>query len=221
MSSRIARSLGLGAGLAAVALLCAAQANAAGTWTVKAGSAASGSTVAITGRTAGTSPQIHFNDVTANLPLTCASGTAPGSVKVGKGLGGSAIGHITGSKTTWKTCAGPAGLKFVVTGSNTWNLNASSFASGVTTGSISNVKARVVDSGVCAFTVTGKVAARYSNKTHNLTIPGTSASLTISNVSSTANCLGLIKNNDKASFKGTYALKANSAANNPITITHS
>jgi hypothetical protein len=208
--------IGLLAGLAAVALVCAAQASAVTTWTVKAGSAAAGTTVAITGKTIGTSPQIHFKDVTSGQTLTCASGTAPGTTKVGTGLSGTGIGHINGPKTKWNTCTGPAGLTFVVTGINTWNLNAGTYTAPVTHGSITNVKATVVDSGVCSFTVTGKVAVSYSNSTHVLTVPGTTATLTVSGVSG---CLGIINNNDKASFKGAYKLTANTTANNPITIT--
>ena len=216
MSSRPVRLIGLLAGLAAVALVCAAQATAATTWTVKAGTAAAGTTVAITGKTIGTSPQIHFKDVTSGQTLTCASGAAPGTTKVGKGLSGTGIGHIAGPKTKWNTCAGPAGLKFVVTGVNTWNLNAATFAAPVTKGTITNVKAKVVDSGVCSFVVTGKVGVSYSNTTHVLTVPGSAATLTVSNVSG---CLGIINNNDKASFKGAYKLTANVTADNPIKIT--
>jgi hypothetical protein len=208
--------LGLVAGLAAVAFLCASQASATTTWTVKAGSASAGTIVAITGTTVGTSPQIHFKDVTSGQTLTCASGSAPGTTKVGKGLSGTGIGHINGPQTKWNTCTGPAGLKFVVTGINTWNLNAASYTAPVTKGTITNIKATVVDSGVCSFTVTGKVAVSYSNSTHKLTVPGTTASLSISNVSG---CLGIINSGDHAWFKGTYALKANNSAFNPITIT--
>lgn len=216
MSSRIGRVLALSVGLGAAALLCAAQAQATTTWTVKAGSAAVGKTVAITGKTIGTTPQIHFKDATSGQTLTCNSGTAPGTTKVGKGLSGTGIGHINGPKTTWNTCTGPAGLKFKVTGINTWNLNALSYAAPVTKGSITNVKATVVDQGVCSFTVTGRVGVSYSNKTRVLTVPGSAATLKISNVSG---CLGIVNNGDHASFKGKYKLTANNSAFNPIKIT--
>lgn len=216
MNSRIARTLGLAGGLAAVAFLFASQAQAATTWTVKAGSAAKGTTVNILGTTTGTTPQIHFSDVTSGQTLTCAKGTAPGTTKTGSGLSGTGIGHVNGPKTTWTTCKGPGGLVFKVTGVGTWNINAASFSSGVTTGKITNAKATVVDSGVCSFTVTGSVGIKYTNSTHVLAVPGGTAGLTVSNVSG---CLGLINNNDKAKFKANYALKATNSAFNPITIT--
>jgi hypothetical protein len=216
MTSHIKRLLALVTGLVAVTLVLASQATATGTWTVKAGSAGAGKTIALTGRTTGTSPQIHFTDATSGQALTCASGTAPGTTKTGKGLSGTGIGHVTGPKTTWKTCTGPFGLKFTVTGIGTWNINAASYSSGVTTGKISNIKAKVTDPGTCTFTATGSVAVKYTNKTHVLSVPGKTAGLKVSGVSG---CLGIINNGDKAKFRANYALKANTAANNPITIT--
>jgi hypothetical protein len=216
MTSRIPRVLGLAGGLAAVAFLFASQAQAAATYTVKAGSAASGTTVAIKGTTTGTSPQIHFTDVTSGQTLTCKSGTAPGTTKTGSGLAGAGIGHVTGPKTTWTGCSGPLSLKFKVTGIGTWNLNATSYKSGVATGNINNVTAKVSDPGVCTFTAKGSVGVTYTNKTHILAVPGKTAGLTVSGVSG---CPGVVSNGDKAKFKANYLLKATTAADNPITIT--
>lgn len=215
MSSRIGRGLAVAAGLAAVGGLCAAQAQAASTYSVSAGSAKAGTTVAITGKTTGASPQIHFSDVTTGQSLTCTSGTAPGTTKVGKGLGGSGIGHITGPKTTWNGCTGPAGLKFTVTGAKTWNINATSYSGGVSKGTISAVSATVNDPGVCKFTVTGSVPITYTNSSTTLAVTGGS-SLKISAVTG---CLGIINGGDKASFKGSYKLTASVKADNPVHIT--
>ncbi len=63
-------------------------ANAVGTWTVTAGSAATGTAVAIKGTTTGASPQIHFTDTTTSTDLTCDSGTASGTTTTGSGLSG-------------------------------------------------------------------------------------------------------------------------------------
>lgn len=215
MTSRTTRLFGLVAGLAAIALLFAAQASATGKWTVKAGKAAKGTTVAIVGKTTGTKPQIHFTDVTSHQSLTCASGTAPGTTKVGSGRSGAAIGHVTGAKTTWKGCSGPAGLTFSVKGAQSWNINAVSYKSGVTTGTISNVHATVSDPGVCSFTVTGSVGVTYTNKTHILAVTGKTAGLKVSNV----NCLPVVFNGDKAKFSAKYKLTATKTSFNPITIT--
>jgi len=103
-----------------------------------------------------------------------------------------------------------------VTGIGTWNINATSYSSGKTTGTISNVKATVNDPGVCTFTATGSVAVTYTNSTQTLAVPGKTAGLTVSNVSG---CFGIINNNDKAEFKANYKLTANTSADNPISIT--
>lgn len=215
MASRIARFSGAVAGIAVAGLICATAASATTTWTVKAGTAAKGTIVAITGRTTGTTPQIHFKDTTSGQTLTCASGTAPGTTKVGSGLSGTGIGHVNGPKTTWKTCKGPGGLVFTVTGAQSWSINAKSYSSGVTSGNITNIKATVTDPGVCTFTATGSVNIKYSNSTHILAVPG-GPTLSISGVSG---CLGIINNGDHASFTAKYALKANNTAYNPIKIT--
>jgi len=214
--SRAARLLGLTAGLAATATMLATAASATATWTVKAGSAANGTTVSITGTTQGTTPQIHFSDATTSQKLTCDSGTAPGTVKVGSGESGTRLGKISGPNTTWNNCSGPAGLRFAVTGIGTWNINASSYASPVTTGHIAKVDATVDDPGLCTFTVTGAVAVNYSNATQVLTVPGKSPTLAISNVTG---CFGAINNGDKAEFSAKYLLAASVSADNPITIT--
>jgi hypothetical protein len=215
MPHRSIRLLGLTAGLAVAAFAVASAASATGTWTVHAGSAPDGTTVAVTGSTTGTTPQIHFADTTSGQTLTCDSGTAPGTVKTGSGQSGTGLGHINGAGTTWTHCTGPGGLTFNVTGVGTWNINATSFKAPTTKGKINNVKATVVDPGLCSFTVTGSVTTNYSNKTHILSVPG-SAGLTVSKVSG---CFGIINNNDKAKFTGKYALSANDPTENPVTIT--
>lgn len=208
------------AGAAAGALVIGIMpANAlATTFTVKAGSAANGTTVKFTGATTGATPQITFVDKTSGQVLHCDSGTAPGKATVGKKQAGSGIGKITGSATTWKNCVGPAGITLKVTGVGTWKLNAVSYASGVTKGTITGANANVKtpDGTTCKFTVMGSVPVTYTNSTRILAVQDTAANLVTSNVTG---CFGLINNGDHASFKGSYKVTVSPAADNPLTIT--
>lgn len=206
------------AGAAAAAMgIGIMPANAAATWTVTAGSAASGTTVAVKGTTKGAKPQIHFTDTTTGTALSCTSGTAPGTVVTGSGQAGNGIGHINGPGTTWTGCTGPLGISLTPTGVGTWNINAKHYnaTSGLTNGTITNVTANVAGTG-CSFTVTGSVPVSYKNSTTTLSVKDTQSNLVVSNVSG---CFSQVNNGDHASFKGAYLLKATTTADNPIHIT--
>lgn len=208
--------------VAAVAVLGASQASAVDlSYTVAAGSAASGTAVALTGTATGTAsaPAITFTDTTTNQVLNCVSGTAPGSTTVGSGLSGSGLATIDGANTTWTSCTGPLGLAFTVAGSGSWVLNATGATSdGVTPGTISSASAAVSDPGICSFNVTGSVTGSYTNSPAALNIAADNSTLTISGVDG---CLGIINDGDNATFVGSYAIAANDAANNPVTVTSS
>jgi hypothetical protein len=192
-------------------------ANAVTTWTVTAGSAAAGRTIAITGKTQGATPQIHFTDVTTSTDLTCDSGTAGGSTTTGSGLAGAGIASIDGTSTTWVNCLGPLGIHLTPVGHGTWKINANSFnaTTGVTNGLIVGANATVTGTG-CSFTVKGSVPIAYRNSTQILQVKNTKANLTVSGVSG---CFGAVNNDDKASFSGSYKLRAKNTAFNPIHIT--
>src|SRR5215467_8814687 len=131
----------VGAATAAVVGLSAAPAFAA-TWTVKPGGA-------ITAK-AGTTT---LKDNNTGNTLTCASSSGKGSVKKGSGLSGTGIGSITA--LAFSTCKGPLGLTFTVhTSAFPWHLNAVSFSSGVTTGTITHIHATLSGPG-CSATVDG------------------------------------------------------------------
>ncbi len=204
MLRRTTLLVGTLAGASAV-VLSAGPALAATTYTVKAGTTTSGSTT-YSAATTGTTPQIKFTTSTG-LNLGCDSGTASGSVKLGSGLSGTALGSITGS--TWTNCVGPAGLKLAVTQVGTWNINATGTTSstGVTAGTISNITANVSDSaGACKFTVTGTVkAAVTTTATKQLLKVKPTQALKVSNVSG---CFGQISNGNTASFGATYKIAA-------------
>lgn len=183
-----------------------ASASAATTWTEKAGTTTTGSTT-FTAATTGTSPQIHFSDLTTGGALTCASGTAHGTIPLG--THSATLGNITGS--TWATCTGPFGLNLIVTQPSTssWVLTGDSYnaTTGVTSGHISNVTANITSNpaGSCSFTVSGAVNATYTNSTHVLAVAnsGTTNFLTISNVSG---CFGVVGSGHHASFTANYSV---------------
>jgi len=210
--------------VAATAVLGVSQASAAPldtTYTVAAGSAASGSAVALTGTATGTAsaPAITFTDTTTNQVLNCVSGTAPGSTTVGSGLSGTGLATIDGANTTWTSCTGPLGLAFTVAGSGSWVLNATGPTSGgVTPGTITSAGASVSDPGICSFNVSGSVTGSYTNSPATLSVAADNSTLTISNVNG---CLGIINEGDSATFVGSYSIAANDAANNPVTVTSS
>ncbi|GAB2487587.1 hypothetical protein [Jatrophihabitans fulvus] len=237
MTSLLARSLVVGTGVAAAGVLLATSALAHGApYTVKAGSAASGTTVAVTG----TSGTINFKDTTTGVTLTCTSSTLTGSIKVGKPTTGSKIATISGSGAKFNGCTGPAGLKFAVTGVGTWYINISDSTSGVNKGTVSNIVANVKSTAgpTCSFSVGstsgssgtvvgGSVAGTFTNSTQKLVVPATTTgSLGLWNVKggttgTNTYCVSpsIIKKGDKASFSATYTLKASTAAYNPISIT--
>lgn len=219
----LARSVLVAGGVTAAAVFGVSQASATTfTYAVAAGSAASGSSVAITGTASGTAsaPAITFTDTTTNQVLNCVSGTAPATATVGTGLSGTDLATIDGASTTWSTCTGPLGLAFTVTGSGSWDVNATDeTVGGVTPGTISGASATVDDPGVCTFDVTGTVDATYTNgSTSTLAVSADNSTLTVSNVNG---CFGIINEGDSASFVGTYQVTGDDPANNPVTITSS
>jgi len=190
---------GLVAGSAFVAAVAfaAAPANAAGTWTVSGG-----------GTFTGTSTNSTLTDTSTGTQLKCTSSTATGSATNGTGLSGTNIGTI--SNVTWSNCSGPLGIKFNVTADGLpWHLNAVSYSGGVTTGTLTGVKAHIGGFGCTASfagatsTTTATLDVKYNNSTHVLSVLGT-GNLHAYGVSGT--CLGLINNNDPASYKGDYTL---------------
>ena len=90
---------------------------------------------------------------------------------------------------------------------------------GVTPGGVTGVSAHV--SGDCDFDYTGSAGGTYTNGPSfgTLTLPGTTSTLTISNVSGLTCFFAGIQNNDQASFEATYQVAADTGAYNPIQIT--
>jgi len=200
-SAALTGVLGLSAGSAIAAIN-----GVAATWTVKPGGA-------ITAK-AGTTT---LKDTNTGSTLTCASSSGKGSVKSGSGLSGTGIGKI--SSLSFSSCTGPLGLTFTVhTSDFPWHLNALSFSSGVTTGTITGIHATlsgpscsaVVD-GTGPTANNGRVTAKYSNGTGKLTTTG-AGNLHIYHVSG---CAGLIMSGDGSSFHGSYAISPKQTITSP------
>jgi hypothetical protein len=187
----------MGGTAAAIIGLTAGPALAA-TWTVSPG----GSITASAGTTT-------LKDTGTGTTLKCTSSTAKGTLKSGSGLSGTGIGSI--SSLTFSSCTGPLGLTFTVTSSAfPWSLNATSFSSGVTSGTISGIHAKLsgpscsatVD-GTSATADNGTVDVTYTNSTGALKVLTTGGNLHIYGVSG---CAGLIKAGDATTFSGSYTV---------------
>jgi hypothetical protein len=201
-SAALAGVLGLGASSA----LAASNTGVAATWTVKPGGA-------ITAK-AGTTT---LKDSKTGSVLTCTSSAGKGTVKSGKGLSGTGIGSITA--LTFSNCTGPLGLTFTVKTTHfPWHLNAVSFKTGVTTGTITGIHATlsgtscsaVVD-GTGATANNGQVTATYTNSTGKLATTG-AGNLHIYNVSG---CAGLINTGDATQFTGVYTVTPKQTITSP------
>jgi len=199
MRRRLLGILAAGALTAAVAVMGAGPANAA-TWTV--GPTPPTGPFTFTGAAG----QTLLTDTTTGTQLTCTSSTATGNAIRGSGQPGAGIAKITG--TTFSNCTGPLGISFTVLHSGTWLLNAVTPTATGADGTITAIQARLSGS-LCSATVSGSVPAKFVNsntatppsQAQLQVLPTNPGTLTISNVSG---CFGLIRNGDKASFRGTY-----------------
>lgn len=192
------------AALAAAVGVATSPAAAAGTWTVTPG-----------GAWTATATTPTLKDTTTGTTLTCASSSAAGVLKTGSGNAGTGISTIT--SVSFVTCKGPLSITFTVAAQGLpWALNAVSYASGVTTGTITGVKAHI--SGACnadfngpTLGSTATLNGTYTNSTKTLSITG--GNLKAYNVSGL--CLGLINNGDAATFTANYVLAAAQTITSP------
>jgi hypothetical protein len=122
------------------------------------------------------------------------------TLKKGSGLAGAKIGKITGPSSAFSNCS--IGTISVTVKANgfPWYLNATSYSSGVTKGTITGIDLKASATG-CAATLdgtaagadNGKVEVSYTNSTGVLKILSTGGNLHDWGVSG---CLGLINNGD-------------------------
>ncbi|MFC9327643.1 hypothetical protein [Kitasatospora sp. NPDC057015] len=195
------------AAFAAAAGLAASPAYAAPTWTVTPGGA-------WTAKAA--SPKL--TDTKTGTKLTCTSSSAAGTLQSGSGLSGTGISSIT--SVGWVSCSGPLGITFTVTPQGLpWSLNAASYnsATGVTSGTLTGVKAHISGAGCTAdfygptSTSSATLTGTYANSTNTLTLSG--GDLHAYNVSGT--CLGLINNGDAATYNAAYVLASAQTITSP------
>jgi hypothetical protein len=201
MLKRIGAIMMAGGAAAALSLTLGATSSSATarmTWTIKPG-----------GPVVGTAGKTTLRDTKTGTTLTCASSATKAKLKSGSGLT-NPLGKIT--SVTFSNCSGPGGLVFTAktsaSSTNPWPLSGSSFHSGVTKGTISNIKATISGSG-CSAKVAGtsasspgKVTGTYSNSSGKLKVSG--GNLHIWDVNG---CFGLIHNGDPSAFSGAYKIK--------------
>lgn len=190
----------LGGGTAlALALGTTAAMAVNATWTVKPGGKISFSGSA------------QVKDTKTGTIAKCTSVKMSGTVKSGSGLSGTGIGTLTSA--TFSNCnVGGIGVTVAVKGLP-WKLNATSFKSGVTTGTISGIEL-VASNPACSATLDGTAAGKhngvtkltYTNSTGKIALLGPGGNLHSYKVSG---CLGAIHNGDaqQASGGGTVTPK--------------
>jgi hypothetical protein len=198
MRNRIGAAL-FTAGAAALAIGLGASSSFAATptWSVSPGGP-------ITGK-AGTT---IIKDTTSGTTLTCTSSALTGSLKKGTKLPGAGIGTVTSVAFTNCTVLGQT--LSISSGTVAWKLNAVSYKSGVTSGTISGIHL-AISSSVCSAIIdgtsatanNGMVKITYSNSTHKLSILPTGGNLHVYNVNG---CLGLVSNGDAGTITTAYAV---------------
>lgn len=195
MGKRMAAALfSAGAAALTIGLSATSSLAATATWTVSPGGA-------VTGK-AGTTT---LTDTTSGIALSCTSSKMKGSLKSGSGLAGKGLGTVT--SVAFNNCTVLSVTISLSSGTVAWKLNASSFGSGTTSGTITGIHL-AVKSSVCSAVVdgtgatahNGKVSVTYSNKTHALKI------LPLGNlhVYRVSGCGGAISNGDAGTITGSY-----------------
>jgi hypothetical protein len=196
--SAIALTLALGATTAS------ATTTAASTWTVKPGGAI----------TASGSGQVK--DTKTGTVAKCTSiKITKATLKKGSGLAGAGLGTVTASTFTGCTIAT---ISVTVKAEDfPWKLNATSYKSGVTTGTLTGVELAASAPG-CSATLegttakNGKIKVTYTNSTGVLKLLGTGGNLTAEDVSG---CFGLVNNGDPQDASGSLTVTPKQTITSP------
>ncbi|MER6117407.1 hypothetical protein E6R60_03100 [Streptomyces sp. A0642] len=186
-------AVAVGAGAAAVVLAApAATAGATALWTVGPNSPETFSGSA-------TNAVLTLN----SIPMTCSSSAASGVLTSASGTTNVQLGTI--APLTFSGCTSAFGVVTPTTDTSTpWRLVANTYSAGVTSGYIDGVKA-TIKVLTCTFSVTGRVAATYTNSTGKLAVSNNSTyKLTVSAVSASG-CTGIAKVGDVPTFTASYA----------------
>ena len=198
------------AGGATVALLAGGTpsfAITAGTFTVSPGGAATASGTA------------QVKDTKTGTIAKCSSLKLNTTLKKGSGLKGAKIGSITGPSTAFTGCKIGTIAVSVTANGFPWFLNATSYASGVTTGTITGIDLVATATG-CSATLDGTAAGadngtvkvKYTNSTGKLTILSTGGNLHDWGV---VGCLGLENNGDPQDASGTTTVTPKQTITSP------
>jgi len=192
-------------------LVATAAAAALGLSALPASAATSATTYKVTpgGSFTGKSGTTTLTDTNTGTQLVCKSAAASGTLKSGSGLAGAGLGSI--KTISFTTCTGPLGLTFTVKPAHLpWTLNATSYKSGVTKGTITGIHATLSGTG-CTATVdgtsatadNGKVAITYTNSSAKLAVLAAGGNLHVYNVSG---CAGLLNSGDASTFVASFAV---------------
>lgn len=197
----VASSLAVGA-VAAGMIGLSAQSAFAANWTVSNPNSSGTFTSSLL---SGTS--VAFKDVTTNQPFNCTSSSVPGTAPSGTNLPATGLANLSGG--TFSGCTGNLGSTGTAT-LTAGSLNGGSYASGVTTGTITGVAATLSIHdllGTCTAAVSGEVdTVSYNNGNGQLkVVADTTPKLTITSATGSG-CAGLIRTGDKATFAATYVV---------------
>lgn len=160
-----------------------------------------------------------LKDTKTGSTLSCSSSSSSGTLKSGKGIGGTNLGSIT--KLSFSNCVGPLGLTFTVANKHfPWTLSGTSYnaTSGTTTGFISGIESQLTGPSCSAFvagtsaTTPGKVKVTYTNGTGVLKVLPTGGTLHVWKVSG---CAGLINTGDATQFSGSYTVSPKQKITSP------
>jgi hypothetical protein len=189
--------LTLSAAGVALALSATSASAATGTWSVKPGGAISGA--------AGTTT---LTDTTSGLAISCKTSTLTGTLKKGTKLQGAGLGTIT--NVSFNNCSVDGLTLSISSGAVKWPLNAVSYKSPTTTGTITKIHVSISSSecsavidGTSGSANNGKVKITYNNTTHKLAILPTGGNLHVWDVSG---CLGAVSNGDAGTIKNSSAI---------------
>ncbi|HEY1916776.1 MAG TPA: hypothetical protein VGH27_14485 [Streptosporangiaceae bacterium] len=198
------------AGGATVALLAMGTpsfATTVATYTVSPGGAATASGTA------------QVKDTKTGTIAKCSSLKLDATLKKGSGLKGPKIGSITGPSTAFTGCKIGTIAVSVTANGFPWYLNATKYASGVTTGTITGIDLVATATG-CSATLdgtaagadNGKVKVTYTNSTGVLKILSTGGNLHDWGV---VGCLGLENNGDPQDATGTTTVSPKQTITSP------
>ncbi|MGP2437257.1 hypothetical protein [Streptomyces sp. JW3] len=143
--------------------------------------------------------------LTANIPMTCTTSTATGTLNSATGNPATVASiNAINFGTSASPCTSVLGNVTTVA-TTPWTVVAQDYtaSTGVTKGYIGNVKAKVT-AGACAFTVEGKATGTYTNSTGVLAVNSVSGDLAVTSVSG---CGTVVTTATKPTFKGNYPVK--------------